>query len=799
MAEDTPKIHKSLQDALKAKQVVPFIGAGVSMSVKKKNEDGTISNESLFPSWKGFVEILAETLKDENKESEAEYILSSVRLKKPKYLEALQHAQEELGESLWYKLFDESFDKTKDEAHEDSLKLNELIWQLSNNLIITTNVDRVLQWTCPQSKDVKPLDVQNVAYAQLQKESYPKRPTVWYLHGSIDHVENVIFTRQQFEDFYKNKNNEAKFQTLLNLITQKTFLFIGFSLDDDYLREVLEYIHKIYKGGADSYYILFREKDIAAANFPKYVTPVPFSDFGKPLEDLIEKLIEIANEDSDSKKKEVVEIIDKTPPSHPKVEKQPYFNVPFASKDDGFIGRKDKLKEIHESLKSGKATHIGQARNIQGMGGLGKTQLAVEYAHRFRDEYPQGIYWITADADINNQLITIGEAERWIFRDDKSVNQFEVAREQFLNLEDCLIIFDNAESVDDIKSFIPKNKNTVHLLITSRNKQEGVNQIDLDILSEDDSKELLLFIVEKEPQGAEEIRALDELIKQLDGLPLAIELIGGYLFEYKDVTFREYLNFFNNEPLENLEIYFSHKDFVNDHHSLIKTLKISEKLFNKFEYLKDILDVLAWSGSSSMSVSLLQEIIQPESLIKFKTALSHALQLKLLKRDEKNERYAIHRLLGRVRRLERPLEQHQEWHQKVLNGLITWFDERREEFNHLEEYEEMLEHLERWETQSLTTFKSETANLIWLKAYPVWHRGDYKNSQNYLEESLKFYENNSLNKQELQANIIGDLGVIYGDLGNHQKALEYQEKALELRKEIFGEKHPNTANSYNNV
>ena len=252
MLDNDFNIPKSLKDALEAGQVIPFVGAGVSMSVKRKNDDGTESSESLFPSWKGFVEILAQALRDEQKPDEAAYVFSSINIKKPKYLDALQHAQEQLGESLWYKLFNESFDIPESQAHQDSLKLNELLWKLSNNLIITTNVDRVFQWTCPQPAEFKLLDVQNVEYANLQNEKILKRPTVWYLHGHIDNKEKVIFIREQFEAFYKQRGNDAKLQTLLNFLTQRTFLFIGFSLDDAYLREQLEYIHNIYKGGSNS-------------------------------------------------------------------------------------------------------------------------------------------------------------------------------------------------------------------------------------------------------------------------------------------------------------------------------------------------------------------------------------------------------------------------------------------------------------------------------------------------------------------------------------------------------------------
>ena len=293
MSDTVSVIPKSLRDALIAGEVVPFVGAGVSMTVKKINDDGTQSNESLFPSWKGFVETLAEALRDEQKLWKPNLFYQVSKSKNRNISTRFNTHSKNSANVIWNQYFEKSFDKPKAEAHPDSLKLNEIIWKLSNNLIITTNVDRVFQWTCPQSSEFRSLDIQHTAYADLQKEKIPRRPTAWYLHGYIDNIEQVIFTRKQFEDFYKQKGNEAKIQTLLNFLTQRTFLFIGFSLDDDYLRELLEYVHDIYKGGADSFYILFRERDIATANLPQYVKTIPFSDFGKPLEDLVEELANI--------------------------------------------------------------------------------------------------------------------------------------------------------------------------------------------------------------------------------------------------------------------------------------------------------------------------------------------------------------------------------------------------------------------------------------------------------------------------------------------------------------------------
>lgn len=236
MSETDEKIPKSLIDALKNKEVVPFIGAGVSLAVKKRNEAGAKSEESLFTSWKEYVEILAKALEDENKPQDAQFIRSSVNISKPKYLDAMQHAFHELGEYVWYKKLDEYFKKVETEAAEDSLELPRLVWQLGGNVIFTTNIDRVLEWKSVKEPPIEILDRQKVEAAQLQRDKTPP-PTILYLHGRVGDKQNIVFTREQYDNFYKNAENEAKLRTLHSFLTTKAFLFIGFSLDDDYFVE----------------------------------------------------------------------------------------------------------------------------------------------------------------------------------------------------------------------------------------------------------------------------------------------------------------------------------------------------------------------------------------------------------------------------------------------------------------------------------------------------------------------------------------------------------------------------------
>jgi predicted phosphodiesterase len=77
----------------------------------------------------------------------------------------------------------------------------------------------------------------------------------------------------------------------------------------------------------------------------------------------------------------------------------PPFNIPYPAKEEGVVGRDDALEKVRHQLLEGKRTAIGHTALFHGIGGLGKTQLAVEYAYKYRYGYPFGVIWISADQD----------------------------------------------------------------------------------------------------------------------------------------------------------------------------------------------------------------------------------------------------------------------------------------------------------------------------------------------------------------------------------------------------------------
>src|SRR5262249_24907019 len=127
---------------------------------------------------------------------------------------------------------------------------------------------------------------------------------------------------------------------------------------------------------------------------------------------------------------------------------------------------------------------------LQGMGGVGKTQLALEYAHRFRSAYDV-VWWIQADQPqfVDAQLIDLGTRIGVVAEPTASDNAQAVLRA--LNrgnpFERWLIVYDNADELDKVEPLLPKGHG--HVLITSRNREWGAHAypMQVDVFARDES------------------------------------------------------------------------------------------------------------------------------------------------------------------------------------------------------------------------------------------------------------------------------------------------------------------------
>lgn len=223
--------------------------------------------------------------------------------------------------------------------------------------------------------------------------------------------------------------------------------------------------------------------------------------------------------------------------------------VPDAMRTRYFTGREALLGKVEEQLAQ------RHRSALCGLGGVGKTQTAIEYATRHRDEYPDGVFWVNAETttSLNGGFIEI--AKTLGLQSASSADQEQTVRAALEWLDGThrwLLVFDNVDDRRAIVPFVPAHGKG-DILITSRESvlQElgiprGIDVADLD------AGEAVQFLIARSGQVDGERHAAAELAAELGHLPLALEQAAAYIAE-TNASFADYLSSFRKRRIALLE------------------------------------------------------------------------------------------------------------------------------------------------------------------------------------------------------------------------------------------------------
>jgi tetratricopeptide (TPR) repeat protein len=197
--------------------------------------------------------------------------------------------------------------------------------------------------------------------------------------------------------------------------------------------------------------------------------------------------------------------------------------VPQRNKN--FTGREMLLDHLWEGMTANVTAVVPHA--LHGMGGVGKTQVAIEYAYRYRAQYDL-VVWIPADQPVLVSATLAGLAQD-LGLPPASATGIEDAADAVLNalrrgdpFNRWLLIFDNADRPEDLNEIVPRGPG--HVLITSRNHswQGVVDTVPIDVFSRPES---IAFLSKRVPRSMSDGDA-ERLAEQLGDLPLALEQAG---------------------------------------------------------------------------------------------------------------------------------------------------------------------------------------------------------------------------------------------------------------------------------
>lgn len=213
--------------------------------------------------------------------------------------------------------------------------------------------------------------------------------------------------------------------------------------------------------------------------------------------------------------------------------------------EPNFIGRELQKRFAKEALLNNDKILF-----LHGMGGVGKSTFASKIARELKSFFPDGVLWASIEGmlSISSVLLSFSSA----YNQDISMFETETQRSEvvrrLLASKRCLVVLDNIVSLTELELLLPAN-GLCSVLITTRNKKVARSygkRINLIPFDQSESKKLLRELIS--PQRVDhEIEQVDRLIYFVDGLPLALRIIGNTLKSNDEITLKNYADLIENE------------------------------------------------------------------------------------------------------------------------------------------------------------------------------------------------------------------------------------------------------------
>jgi tetratricopeptide (TPR) repeat protein/transcriptional regulator with XRE-family HTH domain len=347
-----------------------------------------------------------------------------------------------------------------------------------------------------------------------------------------------------------------------------------------------------------------------------------------------------------------------------------------------FTGREEVLRHLHTLLHSGKTVALTQVQAISGLGGIGKTQTAIEYAYRHRQDY-SAVLWVKADtpevltSDFAALASTLHLAELTSQDQHRAI---QAVKRWLVTHDNWLVILDNVEDVT-LFNTLPSTEGG-YVLLTTRSQMTGpfAHCLDLEQMTPEEGALFLLrrakFLEPDAPLGEAcqaDQDAARAICRLLDGLPLALDQAGAYI-EETACSLSSYIESYQKQQATLLK---RRGRLVADHPAPVSTtFSLSfEKVEQTDQTAADLLHLFAFldpdaipedlliEGASEPGSTLESMVIDP---LAFDEALSVLRTYSLVRRNPEEQTFTMHRLVQAVLKARMDEESQRAWAERAV-------------------------------------------------------------------------------------------------------------------------------------
>jgi tetratricopeptide (TPR) repeat protein len=492
------------------------------------------------------------------------------------------------------------------------------------------------------------------------------------------------------------------------------------------------------------------------------------------------------------------------------------WNVPYR-RNPFFTGRETLLQQVHEHFLQKATAALTQSQAITGLGGIGKTQTAVEYAYRYKDDY-RFVLWANAtnQVTLTEGFVKIARVLQLPEREEPDLSIVVEAVKHWLTTSDrWLLILDNADDFALITDFLPSGDKG-HLLFTTREAATGhiAHGFEVDKMTEAEGSLFLLrranILSNRDipiTQVSESDRKLAAaIVAELDGLPLALEQAGAYIEETQS-TLAAYLQAYQRRQVALLQR--QGRTSPAYPYSVATTWSLN---FGQVEQrdprAADLLRFLAFLAPDVIPEDLLvkgayelgpqmQAVATDETLLD--EAIGTLRHFSLVQRNTDTHLVFIHRLVQIVLKTAMIEDLQRQWAERTVKAVNRAFpDPKHENWTLCQQY---LPHAQ--QCAALIThygFAFREAILLLNESGLYLHaRGQYEQAEPFLEQALEIGKQVVGARHPDTATGLNNLARLSHERGQYAKAESLMKEALAIDEEILGPLHPTTALDLNNL